>query len=78
MAVSMAELSSDKALVCWREVNGEQGGARVWTVLLSDGFLLDCGSSSLAEARAHVLAELINAGGAHQLSRQALTERRVP
>lgn len=74
-AHTMRELSSDKALVCRKEINGEQGGATVWHVLLSDGHLIDCGSSSLAHARAHVLAEIINAGGPEKLSRKALTER---
>lgn len=69
---SMAELSSDKALVGYREINGEQGGATVWHVLLSDGHLIDCGSSSRAEARARVLAEIINDSGPERLSRKAL------
>lgn len=71
--ISMAELSSDKALVCRKEINGEQGGATVWHVLLSDGHLIDCGSSFLAETRARVLAAMINEAGPERLSRQALT-----
>lgn len=74
-ACSMKELSSDKALVCRKEINSEHGGAVVWHVLLSDGHLIDCGSSSLAPARANTLAEIINAGGPEKLSRKALTER---
>lgn len=70
--VSMAVLSSDRALVCHREINGEQGGATAFCVLLSDGFLLECGASSLAQARATAIAEIINAGGPERLSRKAL------
>lgn len=74
-AVPMSVLSSDQALVCRREINGEQGGATVFCVLLSDGFLLECGSSSRAEARANTLAEIINAGGPDRLSRKVLEAR---
>lgn len=73
--VSMAVLSSDQALVCRREINSEQGGATVFCVLLSDGFLLECGSGLLAEARANTLAEIINAGAPERLSRKALEGR---
>lgn len=69
---TFADLSSDKALVCWREINGEQGGATVYCVLAADGFLFECGSGGLAEARARTLADLINRGGADRLSRKAL------
>ena len=72
--VSMAELSSDKALVCRKEINGEQGGATVWHVLLSDGHLIDCGSSGLAKARAQTLAVMINEAGPERLSQKALIE----
>jgi hypothetical protein len=70
--VPFSVLASDQALVCRREINGEQGGATVYCVLLSDGFLLDCGTG-LGEVRARVLAEIINAGGPEKLSRSALT-----
>lgn len=66
------ELCSDKALVCKREVNGESGGATVWCVCLSDGFLIECGSTFLSEQRARTLAEIINAGGPERLSDKAL------
>ena len=72
MAHSMVDLNSDKALVCRKEINGEQGSATVWHVLLSDGHLIDCGSSFFAERRAHVLADMINEAGPERLSRQAL------
>lgn len=70
---SVAELYSDKALVCRREVNGEQGGATVWMVLLSDGHLLDCGTS-YGEQRARTLAMMINEAGPERLSHQALKD----
>jgi hypothetical protein len=63
------ELSSHKALVCRREINCDQGGATVFMVLLSDGFLIDCGSSGLAERRASILAEIINEAGPERLSK---------
>lgn len=69
MIDKMAELRSDKALVCKKEINCEHGGATIWFVLLSDGFLLDCGSN---EQRAIVLATIINAGGPERLSRDGL------
>lgn len=58
--VDFGELCSDKAIVCRREVNCEQGGAVIWMVCLADGFLLDCGSSSQAHERACRLAHIIN------------------
>lgn len=70
---SWQELRSDKALVCRREVNSEHGSATVWMVILSDGHLLDCGSSILAERRAIVLASMINESGPDRLSRDRLT-----
>ena len=66
------ELRSDKALVCKREINGESGGATVWCVWLSDGFLIECGSTFLSERRARTLAEIINVGGPERLSETSL------
>lgn len=63
------ELNSDKALVCHREINCEHGGAKVHMVLLSDGFLIDCGTNA---KRAEILAAIINEGGAERLSKTAL------
>lgn len=65
----MAELRSDKALVCRREINSDQGNATIWMVLLSDGFLIDCG---LNETRAEVLAAMLNEAGPDRLSKNAL------
>ncbi len=75
---SYEDLRSDKALVCKREINNDQGGPTVWMVLLSDGHLLDCGSRSLAERRAIVLATMINEAGAERLSLKALAKRDAP
>lgn len=69
---SYDDLRSDKALVCRRELNCEQGAATIWMVLLSDGHLIDCGSSGLAERRATVLASMINESGPERLSRDKL------
>jgi len=64
-----AELNSDKALVCRREINCEQGGATVHMFLLSDVFLVDCGNSA---KRAEILAAIINEAGPERLSKTAL------
>lgn len=69
--VTFKELQSDKALVCKREINGEKGGATVWCVCLSDGFLIECGVR-WGEERARILADIINAGGPEKLSEAAL------
>lgn len=71
-STSFADLSSPKALVCRKEINGEQGGATVFHVLLADGFLLDCGSGAHSEARANILAITINRGGPELFSREGL------
>ena len=68
------ELNSDKALVCRREINCEQGGATVQMVLLSDGFLIDCGSGGMALRRATVLAEIINEAGPERLGKKGLAK----
>lgn len=64
---NFAELQSSKAIVCRREVNGDQGGATVWMVCLADGFLLDCGSSRHAKERATLLATIVNEAGPERL-----------
>lgn len=66
------ELRSDKELVCRREINCEQGGATVHMVLLSDGFLIECGSSGYAERRAQILADIINEAGPERLGKKGL------
>jgi len=65
-----AELNSHKALVCKKEHRADCGVGTVWFVLLSDGYLIDCGTQG--QARAHVLAGIINRSGPEQLSQEAL------
>ena len=62
-----------KAIVCRREVNGEQGGATVHMVMLADGFLIDCGSSGLAANRAKTIAAMLNEAGPGRLDQEALS-----
>jgi len=62
-------LQSHEALVCRKEVHSSAGGATIYYVLLSDGFLVDCGHS---EKRAQVLADIINEGGAERLGKGGL------
>lgn len=69
---SFKELCSDKALVCKREINGDAGGATVHMVLLSDGFLIDCGAGGIAERRAQTLAVMINEAGPERLGKKGL------
>lgn len=71
------ELQSDKALVTHREINCDQGGATVYSVLLSDGFLIETGSSGYGHIRACILAEIINKGGPEMLSREAMEKYRM-
>ena len=70
MTHSIQEIQSHKALVCQREHRADCGVGTVWYVLLSDGYLIDCGSQG--RARAHILADIINKGGPEQLSRESL------
>jgi hypothetical protein len=71
--VTWEELRSDKALVCHKEHRTGDGVGTVWSVLLSDGCLLDCGSGPKAQRRAEVLASIINEGGPDRLSHEALS-----
>lgn len=64
-----ARLNSGEALVCQKEHRADCGVGVVWYVLLSDGYLMDCGSQVYSEARARTLADIINAGGAEQWQR---------
>ena len=66
---TFSDLNSDKALVCHREINCEQGDATIYMVLLSDGFLLDCGKD---RRRAVILARTINRGRPELLSKAGL------
>lgn len=66
------ELRSDKALVCHKEHRCADGVGTVWSVLLSDGYLVDCGSDRKSQRRAEVLATIINESGPDRLSHEAL------
>ena len=66
------DVKSDRALVCKKEINGEQGGATVFHVMVADGFLLDCGSGVEGEQRANILAIQINRGRPELFTRQGL------
>lgn len=61
-------LRSDQAIPCHRQVHGEQGGATVFCVVLSDGFIVDCGSGGYAQMRSKLLADAVNAFGPDQFS----------
>lgn len=64
------DLSSDNALVCTKEHRADCGVGTVWFVLLSDGYLIDCGTRG--QARAHILADIINAAGPEKLGQVSL------
>lgn len=68
------ELRSDKALVCHKEHRCDAGVGTAWLICLSDGYLIDCGTDRRSKARAHILAEIINAGGPEKLSDKALKD----
>lgn len=70
--MTWAELISDKALVCHKEHRCDAGVGTTWFVLLSDGYLIDCGAERLSETRANVLASIINESGAEKLSDKSL------
>lgn len=62
---------SRAAFACYRQVVNEQGGGEVWFVMLPDGYLIDCGHK-LGEARARILAKLVNDAGFEVIDREAL------
>lgn len=59
--INFDELRSPRAIVCKRQHRADCGVGLVWYVCLADGWLLDCGAENGSEARAHILAEVINA-----------------
>lgn len=63
------ELRSGTVMVCHKERITDAGPGTVWSALLSDGFLIDCGSGPTGKARANTLASIINAGGPDQWQR---------
>ena len=76
--MTLDELRSQKALVCHRHIPGEMGGATVWCVVLSDGFILECGSGGVSQQRAIILARIINASGPEQIDRKQLIAEPLP
>lgn len=66
----MSRLNSNEAIVTHREHRADCGVGTVWSVLLGDGYLIDCGTQG--EARAHILAEIINEAGCDRLGKDAL------
>ena len=67
----MEELQSDRALVCHREFHADKKIV-IWSIVLADGFIIECGSGSMAETRARRLADVVNASAPEQFSREAL------
>ena len=55
-----AELRSPKALVCKQQHRADCGVGLAWFVCLADGYLIDCGAERYSEARANIIAKLIN------------------
>ncbi len=53
-------------IVAHRQIHGECGGATVFCVVLADGFIIECGSGGVAQARANAVAEAINQYGSHR------------
>lgn len=70
----MDELQSDRALVLHQEHRCEQGKGIVWYVCLADGYLIDCGTSRISEARARLLAKIINDAEPERFNRQSIGE----
>lgn len=72
IGATFEDLKSHKALVCRRENHSSAGMAVIWSILLSDGFLIECGSGGNGEDRANVLASIVNNDRPERLSREAL------
>lgn len=68
----LAALSSPRALVCRKQHRTGDGVGDVWFVLLADGYLIDCGAETISEARANILAEIINKVGPDRLDSKPL------
>lgn len=80
MSNAMTLLRSDKAIVGTKQHRTDVGVGEIAYVILSDGFMLDCGHDFNSPARAIALATIINA--APDNLRQALdkwnTARKAP
>jgi len=74
----MAALRSDRALTCRNQHRTGEGVGDVWFVLLADGYLIDCGAETFSEARAELLAALINEAGPHRVNSESLRTWRRP
>ena len=61
-------LNSHQAIPCRRQINCEHGGATVHCVVLSDGFIVECGSDGHSEERANLLATAINSFGPYKFA----------
>ena len=68
----LAALLSPRALTCRKQHRTGDGVGDVWFVLLADGYLIDCGAETISEARANILAEIINEAGPSRLDRTPL------
>lgn len=69
----MEALNSPRALVCHQQHRADCGVGTVWFVLLADGYLIDCGAEPRSEARANVLAAIINADDPAKLDEAPLS-----
>lgn len=58
---TMADLTSDRALVCHRDKVTSAGAGTVWSVMMADGYLLDCGIGPKGHDRAEAVAAKLNA-----------------
>lgn len=71
-AAAFGEIASGRALVCRRENHSSAGLGIIYSIILADGFLIECGGGVRGETRANILAEIINDAGPEKLSHAAL------
>jgi hypothetical protein len=71
------DLKSDKALVAYRQVHSSAGGATIPCVVLSDGFIIECGFDGYSVQRAKSIANAINSYGAGVFSRDGLAKAKA-
>ena len=69
------ELASPKALVCQQQHRADCGVGTAWFVVLADGYLIDCGAERHSEARANIIADLVNTDP-EKLTKEALKQWR--
>ena len=75
MNVDFKTLRSDKAIVCRKEHRTDNGVDDIVYVLLSDGYLLDCGTGPTGRIRAEKLAVIINSSSPDQFSRKNMDQK---